>query len=215
MAREREVIDAPYQIICEGADECEFLVRLVRDRSLGNIQVGCGRGKDGRCLGKSGFKDRIIAIKDNATVPIRGYLIIADSDDNPADRFKNACTQLHGHGFPVPSSPNTVAEKDNLKTAVWMVPSPSEEGGLETILLACCDAVTSFSTCIDEFCKCVATPRRKLDSDKLRLRALIAATCPKDPGTSLSYWVCQDTRPFNMDHPALDGISRFIEEFAT
>lgn len=100
------------------------------------------------------------------------------------------------------------------KTAVIMIPSLGVEGGLETLALSCCEQIVEFRDCIDNFCQCVHTPRRILDCDKLRLRALIAAMNPNDPSASISTWLSSGRRPFAMTHAALDGIAQFLIDFS-
>lgn len=215
MAYSQEPIDKPYQIICEGADDHEFFKRLIRDRHFHQFQVGCGRGADGRCLGRSGFSKRIEAVKNFATVQIEGYIIIADCDDDPIGRFNDARSDLRSNHLPVPDKPYALARAtDGTKSAVMMIPSIAVEGGLETLLLLCCDAVLDHADCIDAFCGCVTRAPRKIDRDKLHLRALIAATNPDDPGVSITSWVSEDRRPFRMQHPALDPISNFLTSMA-
>jgi hypothetical protein len=213
----KETIDAPYQIVCEGRDDAEFYSRLIRDRAINGYNVGCGCGEDSRPLGKDGFRKRIQAALDFSIVPIKGFVIIADSDDSPSRRFTDAARHFQGHGFPIPKVAMQAfenAEADKPKTAIIMVPSFGVEGGLETLALSCCDQLTEHRGCIDDFCQCVYTPRRSLDFDKLKLRALIAAHNPDDPSASISRWVSSRVRPFEMTHPALDEIARFLTGFA-
>lgn len=216
MATRTEVIESPYQVICEGQDDCDLFSRLLRDLAIPNFQIGCGRGVDGRCLGKDGFGKRLDAIINTAVNPVRGYVIMADADDNPADRFKKACGHLRDNKLPVPAKSWEVAEANGVRTAVLLIPSADREGGLESLLLDCCDTVTTFGDCISGFCDCVMhdenPPRRKIDADKLRLRALIAANNPDDPSGSISYWLAEDKRPFAMTHDALEPIARFLRE---
>src|ERR1035438_9322654 len=90
MPEYNEVYDQPFHVIVEGSDERELIKRLLANRGIDGYQVGCGQGKDKRCLGKDGFYKRIEAILASTVVDVKGYVIVADCDDNPADRFKNA-----------------------------------------------------------------------------------------------------------------------------
>ena len=203
-----ESIDRPYQIICEGKDDCAFFSRLVRNRHLEGFQVGGDHGKDL-------FHLRIAHIQNFATVPIRGYVIIADNDDDPADRFDNACKQLRKMKLPVPPFPYQIQTgTDGTRTAVLTIPDENVEGGLETLLISCCDGLTQHAACIDQFCACVMTPRRKIDADKLRLRATIASYQLDDPSVSILFWVGEERRPFEMTHTALNRIADFLATFA-
>jgi hypothetical protein len=213
-----EIIDAPFQIICEGRDDVDFFCRLLRDRNIANYNVGFGKGEDGRPLGKDGFGKRIDALLEFPSVPIRGIIIVADSDDAPEQRFAAACANFKGRsGFPIPKAAMQQFVSGNPKipkTAVLMIPRFGVEGGLETLALSCCEQLTEFRNCIDDFCRCVHTPRRLLDCDKLRLRAVIAAMNPDDPSASISTWLSSGRRPFAMTHVALDAIAQFIIDFS-
>lgn len=217
MARPTEVIDKPFQLVCEGPDDIDFFVRLVRDLNIAGYQIGCGKGDDNRCLGRDGFGKRLDAIKNTAAAPVQGYIIVADSDHNPEERFRFACRHLRDNQLPVPDTPWQVADREGIKTAVMTLPALNREGGLETLLLDCCDAITPVTPCIEGFCNCVMQdenpPRRPLDAHKLRLRALIASTTPDDPSCSISYWLSSRRRPFDMTHVALASISTFLRTF--
>lgn len=218
MSGPRETIDAPYQIICEGRDDMEFYRRLVRDCRLGHYNVGFGEGRDGRPLGKDGFKVRIDSVMEFGPKPLQGIVIVADSDDKPIERFNDAVKHFSGFGLPQPKHPlQEYPSQDPAlpKTAIIMIPSYGVEGGLETLALQCCDQVQGFRDCIDTFCQCVYTPRRSLDCDKLKLRTLIAAHNPDDPSRSLSTWFSSENRPFEMTHRALNEISQFLTAFAS
>lgn len=207
-----ESFTQPYQIICEGNDDTAFFCRLIRNRNVDGFQVG-----NKPSTGKDTFEKRIAYIQALASVNILGYVIIADTDDQPDQRFKDACAHLKKKKLPVPTQPAQIARgNDGIKTAVWMVPSATEEGGLETLLLSCCDSeeANPHSRCVASFCDCVPNLPRKIDRDKVRLRALIASTFPDDdPGLSLTFWVANAHRPFEMTHPSLDNLYNFLIAF--
>lgn len=221
MSEYKEVYDQPYHIIVEGSDDREFLKRLLENRGIDGYQVGCGQGKDNRCLGKDGFAKRIEAILGSTTVDVKGYVILADCDDDPPNRFKNAQEQFEKPkaSLPKPKTPFTVtthkdADGNETRTAIMMIPQDSTEGGLETLLLSCCDGIDDYRDCIDRFCDCVHRPdRTKLDRDKVRLRAFISATHKKDPSLALSSWVTSDHCPFDLNHSALDFLADFLKAF--
>lgn len=219
MPAAKEIIDSPFQIICEGRDDVDFFFRLLRDRNIANYNVGFGKGEDGRPLGKDGFGERIDAVMEFPTVPIRGIIIVADSDDAPNTRFADACNHFRKRsGFPIPRTARQAFASGNPKipkTAVIMIPSFGVEGGLETLALSCCEEITQFRDCINDFCQCVHTPRRTIDTHKLRLRALIAAMNPDDPSASISTWLSSARRPFAMTHTALDEIAQFLIDFSS
>jgi hypothetical protein len=219
----KEDYDQPYHIIVEGSDERELLKRLLKSRQIGDYQVGCGQGKDNRCLGKGGFFKRIEAILGSTTVVVKGYIIVADCDDDPPNRFKDAAQHFEKPKAGLPR-PNAAFEKtigvdlngNEVKTAVIMIPQDLTNGGLETLLLSCCGEIKDYQRCIDDFCTCVQRPgRRKLDDDKVRLRAFIAATHKDDPNLALSSWVTSEHCPFELTHPSLDFIADFLKAFKT
>jgi hypothetical protein len=221
MPRYKEVYDHPYHIIVEGSDERELLKRLLISRQIDEYQVGCGQGEDDRCLGRSGFYKRIEAILASTTVDVKGYIIVADCDDDPLNRFKDAAEHFEKPkaGLPRPKTAftKTTGKDQNgkeVRTAVIMIPESLTDGGLETLLLSCCKEIKDYEKCIDDFCTCVQRPgRRKLDDDKVRLRAFIAATHKDDPSLALSSWVTSNHRPFDLKHPTLNFLADFFSAF--
>lgn len=221
MARQTESIDQPYQIIVEGYDDQELIKRVLRDRGITEYQVGCPLDKDGRCQGNGSFYRRIEKIFAIATVPIKGFVIVADGDDDPPTRFKEAQGHFARSRFslPKPKAPFTVTtgtdqDGNHVRTAIAMIPVDFSEGGLETLLLECCAGISTYRDCVDNFCSCVKrTGRRKLDEDKVKLRSFIAATHRDDPSIALSTWVTSKHRPFTLDHSALDVLADFLKSF--
>jgi hypothetical protein len=223
MPEHKEVYNQPFHVIVEGSDDRELIKRLLANRGIDGYQVGCGQGKDNRCLGKDGFYKRIEAILASSVVDVKGYVIVADCDDDPADRLKNALSHFEKPkaGLPRPNAAFTKAtgtdsKGSDISTAVIMIPADITTGGLETLLLSCCSDIRDHEACIDGFCTCVHRPnRRKLDNDKVRLRAFIAATHEHDPSLALSAWVTSEHCPFQLNHPSLNFITDFLKTFKT
>jgi hypothetical protein len=207
-----EEINHPYQVICEGPDDIAFFSRLLRHDRVSWFQVGCGKC-NGQCAGKDGFWRRLEAIKNTATVPVKGVVIVADCDTDPIDRFDNVCKQFRDQNFLAPKKPyQIVVDKDGLKTAVVMVPGEGRNGGLESLILDCCGGANHGVPCIDDFFQCAHIPDPYIDPDKLKLRALIATQNQKDPSLAIGYWLAEKTRPFEMNHPAIQPIADFFRQ---
>lgn len=217
MATFTEVYDQPYHIIVEGADDREFFTRLLEHRGIDEYQVGCPRDKDNRCMGNGAFSKRIEAIFASSTVDVKGCIIVADCDDDPAGRFENAQKQLVKLPRPKSAFSKTIGpgpDGNEIKTAIVMIPTDMSHGGLETLLLECCKSIPTHSLCIDDFCTCTQRAgRKKLDNEKVRLRAFIAATHRDDPNLALSSWVTNTHRPFQMNLTALDALAKFFDDF--
>jgi hypothetical protein len=198
----------PYQIICEGPDDAGLISRLCRARNIGDCEASFSKPNPG----KDGFSERISAVK---TIDgIRGIALVADCDDDPIGRFKAARKHMEHHkelAVPARAGDIEVHGKSGIKTGILMIPEPGHEGGLETILLESLDmAAFPFAACADAFCACVNHPKTKLDGDKLRLRAIIASSVHKDPSLSVAYWLASGTRPFDLNHGALNRIETFL-----
>jgi hypothetical protein len=214
-------ITASHHVICEGPDDIALFCRIVRDRGVADVQVGCGRNvesDDKRCLGTGGFANRILALKSLKTPfpQTRGILIVTDGDDSPEKSFRYACDQLQKNGLPVPAKPFEVkADPGQVKTGIITLPDEGRQGGLETLLLECCGFATHSQTnCVTDFQNCVGSsswPEKNLH--KFQLRALIAATHPEDPSMGISFWLSNKNRPFGLDHPALNKITNFLAAF--
>lgn len=189
MADTNEAITAPYQIVCEGPDDIALFDRLLRDRGIEGFQTGCGRGKENRqCRGRDGFSSRIQAIRTFRTFnpDVKGIVIVADTDHDPTDRFKFACRQLTNNSLSAPTKSLEIAvDEAGVRSGIIMLPAMDQHGGLETILLSCCAEYELNRECIQTFHTCCTSSdeheRRVVDADKLRPRALIAATKPSDP----------------------------------
>jgi hypothetical protein len=217
----REVFKQPYHLIVEGRDDAEFYTRVLREARLTDFQVGCPRNGEGVCMGKDKFRDRMEVILRLAAAEPKGFVVLADGDDDPEGRLRDAMRSIEDAKLPRPQKAFDVTPGKNpvtgspVKTGIIMVPGDGIEGGLESLLLTCCDGLAEYRTCVDNFCTCVQRPgRRKIDEDKVRLRAIIAATHRDDPGIALSYWVAGDHCPFPMNHPALQFITDFLRTFA-
>jgi len=215
-----EQITTAHQIICEGPDDIAFFSRLIRQRAIPDIQVGCGRkidGSDKRCLGTSGFRPRLEALIEIPQPKQRGFLIVTDCDDDPASALRYAQEQFEALELPVPARELEIAAApDKPSTAIALLPRAGQEGGLETILLTCCEGIQQQSLeCVNRFCECLQAENLAIkDQHKLRLRSLIAATCHADPSLGISLWLSEEHRPFSFANPSLDALAHFLTQFA-
>jgi hypothetical protein len=215
-----ELITASHQIICEGPDDIALFCRIVRDRNIPDTQVSCGRkidGTDRRCLGTSGFLPRLRALKDLPQPKQRGFVIVADTDDDPTCRFTYACNQFRKAGLPVPTTAYSIkTEPGQPKTAVILIPDEDHLGGIESILLNCAAGVDAARQhCRDHFFDCIdADNWAEKNQHKLRLRLLIAGTKEDDPSMGISIWLSSAERPFTIQPcNALDRIANFLADF--
>jgi len=216
---EREELKSPLQLVCEGAADEVFFRRLLLTRQLAGIDVSCPKGKDGRCIGKSGFKGRLDAIQGLMKGTLRGVLLVTDADTNPGVAFTDAVACLSGTGkYPIPGSVYEIAQGAGMpSTAVAVIPAINRTGHLDSLILDCMEDMyrNTLIPCVDAFAQCANVEQwDESKRSKMRLRSLIAITYDKNPGLSLAYFLEEKNCPFDFNHRAFDSIATFIDRFS-
>jgi hypothetical protein len=212
-----QLIDSPYQLICEGKADEVFFSRLLEATGK-KVNVACPKKEDGGGSGKSAMFNRLIGLQAEFG-RISHVALAIDSDDNPAQAFTDACDELRkanaanpAKPYPVPVTAN-VATAGSPRTSVVLVPGATQKGCLDTLLLPSFEQRYAGGTvgCVDDFCNCVRDPKRgEMRDSKLRLRALIAASWPKNPGISLSFLLEEKNCPIDLAHHSFDPIRNIL-----
>jgi hypothetical protein len=212
-----QLIDSPYQLICEGKADEVFFSRLLK-ASGRNVNVACPKKEDGGGAGKSGMFNRLIGLQAEFGRISRVVLAI-DSDDDPAQALEDACGEFRkanaanaAKAYPVPTGAG-VMTPGSPTTAVVLVPGVGLKGCLDALLLPSFEQQYSGAKvdCVNAFCDCVRDPLRGVTRDsKVRLRALIAAAWPKNPGISLSFLLEEKNCPIDLAHASFNPIRNLL-----
>jgi hypothetical protein len=146
---EKNRITKSSQLLVEGRDAEAFFYPFLEDMSMSDaieIQNYGGvnelRGFLRQFVISSDFKDVVTSIG-----------IIRDAEDDPGAAFQSVCDTLEGVGLAKPVQP-TVAEGEDPKVNVLILPDASSRGMLETLLLRAVEHDPA-TKCIDQFLECV------------------------------------------------------------
>jgi hypothetical protein len=190
-------------IVSEGPGDLAFFKKLIEIRKLENFKLFKRTG--GEPEGAGSFERILKSITVGTEYAECGLIVIvADNDVDPVASFRQILKQIKAaREFAIPERPREVATKEKLRSvSVLMLPWDDVPGDLETV---CFDLASrarpKIARCVGRYVKCVkAEPWSPSQLSKLRLRCLIAASCPKDPNTGLPHaWKTdQGRRPRNL-----------------
>lgn len=222
MTRTAETIEfeRPWLILCEGDDDKQVIERLIVAHALdGRFHVTCpvlpgdrtgGRGKFGRWLSMT--RNASETFRDN----VNAVLIISDNDDDPENSFheiKMGLTKTKGFG--VPQTERAVARMPGYPDVVVMMIPGGEPGSVETLCLRAAYNKWPIEAPLDAYV--AATPAnawRPGKQSKMRVHALLAATCETKPSATLAnHW--QERVEFHvpLTDPAFADIVTFLRNF--
>ena len=186
-AKDVEIPDSAHTLIlCEGISDAVFLWRLLDTHGLSGFSLAWDDDSFsqyerliGGQRGRTGFKG------------IKNLLVTADNDSKPDSRFALVCKYLTNAGFTTPGGQEVLeaATPTSPRIGVFMIPAPKERGTLETLLLRACNWTEEKTACIQTFCECVGADKWSNENHyaKMRLRCIIAASCPKHADKSLAW----------------------------
>ncbi len=213
--------ERPWLILCEGEGDKRFFDKLIEFRNIPKeFQVRFpdragdptgGRSKFGKWLdiqrlGSEDFRKNVKSI-----------LIVSDNDRVPADSFEEVRAALkEAKGFPVPNTEKVVAKAKDFPSIVVLMLPDGRPGNLETLCLeAALHKWPTIRTPLDAFV--VATPPNSWHAgkqSKMRLQAVIAATCEDRPETGfVGHWREHNRYHVPLDHAVFDGLEQFLKGF--
>lgn len=204
-------------ILCEGDADCNFLSHLLVDRKIFDFDLiipdveGGGVTAFDRCLkaltGATSFDD-----------VIRGVVLVADSNDDPGKRLDSLKKVFANNGLPSPEKPFKKIATEKIKTAIVMIPSATNPGNLESLLLeAAFDKHPEMNGCIEEFVKCSSLPLKWKPNQqaKMKIHSLVAARCEGDPSSSVAYLWGKKENPVPIESKRFDFIADFLGSFTS
>jgi hypothetical protein len=217
---ERE-ITSPNLILCEGPDDIAFFQKLIETRGLANACIRDTRQRGGTGAGNTKFGAALRALR---IIPsfgvVRRILIVADTDDSPANSFASVREQLEGvfGAGSTPASPLLTQEIENTQilVSILMVPSANMPGNIETL---CLEAARSANLGIAAFTDAyrdntpVANWPSQLRRDEMWLRSNLAARCAADPFVFLSKAFREHPELIPLGHSSFNHIVNHLSGF--
>jgi hypothetical protein len=180
--------ERPWLVLCEGEGDKRFFDRLIEFRGIPNeFQVRFpdragdptgGRAKFGKWL------DTQYVSSEDFRRNIKAVLIVSDNDQAPADSLQEVLRALReAKGYAAPTAERTVARKSGYPSLVILMIPDRRPGNLETMCVqAALNKWPAIKDPLDAFVS--ATPPNGWHigkQSKMRLQALIAATCEERP----------------------------------
>lgn len=198
----------PTYIVCEGKSDAAFFFRLVRDRNMNGFQVGWAGGK-------SNFGSYLNGLPPRTSPRLRHLILVRDCDNDPGAAFHDLIQQLQATRYPKPTAPRTTVTGDP-GISILMMPDTDRAGVLETLLV---EAIQSkhaqLFQCVESYAQCARTTAWPIDKySKMQLACMIAASCSKNPGCSLTTIWAEDGNPISLDHQCFDLIYGYLRQFA-
>ena len=214
--------DTPLEILCEGADDAEFFARLTQARGLNQYHVLCPKGLDGRCLGKGGFARHLDLLKQGipSGVPLKGVLVVADTDEDRGESFREVRRSITASGLRVPDNPLEIMTNHSgfPATAVMMVPWHDRTGNLERVIYdALAQMVPHLVPCAEAFRDCSnAGGRTESLQAKMLLRCLISVLNPSDPSITVTNFLKGPIEfcPIDYSHATFTQMTDFLATFS-
>lgn len=215
----------PLLIVCEGWSDARFVSRLLEYKTIANCSVGCPSiGGFGGGGGLEGIQKYLLAIQGITAgkKTLRGILLMIDANDKPDQRFSIMQKALTDAKFPAPTKsfkiePYTV-EGDPFRVAIFLIPKEGEKGTLDALLLeAALNENPKMRDCLDKFCDCTGkvkswTPNKQ---SKMRLSALVAASCENNPWASAAIMWSEKGCPVSIESKSFTRIAEFLTAFAS
>lgn len=211
----KEFDTRPWLILCEGETDRVFLNRLIKQRDIPDkFQVQFPSRGDDNIGGRSKFARWLSLVADSESFRqnIEAVLIVSDNDLSPASSLAEVTKALKEAGFPVPTKERVVAKKsDYPAVCILMIPAAAP-GDLETLCLQAAYEKWKISAAIDAFT--AATPAKDWSANKLskmKLQALLAATCEPSPGAGFAgHWRENEKYHIPLESAAFNDIADFL-----
>jgi hypothetical protein len=200
--------------------DARFLCELLTFKGIDTCSVGCPSDEFGGGSGLQAIPEYLIAVQGfikGRIQELRGILIMVDANDKPAKRFSSMQEALSVADFPVPSKAFTI-EGDDPRVAIFLLPKEGENGTLDSLLLeAALKRAPKMRACLDNFCDCTGKVKSwtQNQQSKMRLSALVAASCRKNPWASAAIMWSEKGNPVPIKSECFNHISEFLTAFST
>ena len=194
--------------------DAAFFFSLVRNRNLRGFQVGWARGKDKFGAYLNGLRLRI-----RLSTAVQRIILVRDSDLDPPLAFADAIEQVRAakdHPYPIPAQPNTMATNGSPHVSVVLLPDSTESGTLETLLVRSIQRRSpQLFQCMTDYAQCSSAHHWDVGKlSKMQLHSMIAASCPQNPGCSLTTIWAEKDNPIFLDDDCFNPICNYLNQFA-
>jgi len=205
------------QVVVESFADGAFVRAVGAAHGLSEFDFTTPLGPDSRPIGKDGFRKHLTGMR--AFVQrglVTSVAIIGDCDDSHAGSFVSIRRAVQdAGGYPTPTvTPGGVASSGKLpRVGILMLPGPTENGCLETLLLKSTLRRNFDQACLEQWIACCGFPDAPRSTNhKFRVRGIISATVLSAPEISLSdVWNKTDC-PFDPADSAFTWVADFLRE---
>ncbi len=215
MRIESRTFHGPWFVICEGPGDKCFLDRLLQHHGLReqfDVAYPSAQGRGAIPKGLTTFIETSVSFQEN----VRGIIIVSDNDEDMAVSLKELTDGLKKEKkFKPPTAVQQLSRTDGLPPlAILMIPI-GQTGNLESICLPGAYQKWGLKNALDAYL--MATPANGWTlgkQSKMRMTAMIAATCAKKPDANFAtHW--QEPTEFHVpvDNPSFDGLVTFFRDF--
>jgi hypothetical protein len=212
-------ITRPYFAVCEGMSDATFVSRLLAHADRDNCSVGCPSDKSvgGQGVEKiPAYLQAIRAITKGRGI-LQGILVIADADQSARKRFRIIAEGFKDAEFPRPRVPFKIYNKE-IRVGVYLIPAKGKRGTLDHLLLeAALRNRPRMARCLDEFCSCTKKVKKWKSNEKakMKLSALVASSCRKNPWASANTMWSYKGCPVSIGSSSFNIIRQFLIQFTT
>jgi len=218
----KSVKDLPYAFIvaCEGMGDARFLCKLLEHAGVENCGVGCPSDESAEGSGFSQLPSYLKAISQASMregTNFRGVAVVVDADDDPMTRFTTIASALEAASFPRPSKPFGI-ESSRTRSAVYLIPGEGRNGTLEALFLeAIFRRAPVLEKCVNDFANCTGLIPAATENQraKMKMSALAAAHCARNPWTSLGLIWSQENNPIPIESETFQPLADFLKAFTT
>ena len=213
--------DRPWLILCEGISDKRFFNHLIEAHDIGNgrYDVYFPRNENDQTGGRTkvgAWLSLMMKTSETFQENVKAVLIISDNDDDPDLSFREIQASLRAAGgFGVPERERTVVQQPGYPAIlIFMIP-PGEPGNLETLCLPAAYSKWPFKEALDVYVR--ATPASDWGlgkQSKMRMQALLAAICKKQPDTTFT-WHWQQPKEYRVpvSDPCFNDVVDFLNQF--
>jgi hypothetical protein len=207
-------IVAPVLLLCEGAGDAAFFRHVLDSYEITGFQVAFpprdNPGFDGFAPYLSGMPIR------RGYEDLKHIVIVADCDDNAAERFKKVIEVITVSNLTAPKEARRPSKGTPAVTVV-LLPSNEEPGNLETLLLKTLKPHDK-AACWDKYFECL-----KMDDlrpgvvSKKKAATIIATANNSNPTCTLHYLWSEKNRkynPFSIEHDAIKELAAVLRGLA-
>ena len=207
-------------ILCEGSMDKTFFCELVRVRGLPDFQVLFPHGANETTGGIDKFHRALFgyAANEEFRAKVRGVLVVADNDSDPATQFARVSGQVAQAGFGRPANELQFAlSPDPLPPiAIMMLPLGQQAGNLETVCKqSAFNKWPQLEVPLAEYL--AAAPAANWSEgkqDKMRIQCVVAATCEANPyATMATLYQERDDYHIPLDAQCFDDIAQVLRDF--